>query len=442
MKRFVLPLAFALAACAPFADAPDGGRRVLLIGVDGAAWEVIGPMLERGELPTFARLVREGAYTTTFEVVAHSSPIAWTSMATSRAPEDHGITEFFTELPNGTKVPASSASRRARALWEIATRHGVSVGVVGWWATWPAEEIDGWLVTDHANPALADFLVAEGKYYTADREAMVDYRRDYFPPEIGPIVAESWVDRESFDYRILQDRAGLSPEQLELVETARWNRRKDYYSLFKTFFNVDYPLFRSARTLIQERPTDIAMVYFRGPDPVQHHAWDLVEPELFERPNPNLERDRGVVEGIYRYVDGFIAELMAASGPDTWTLVASDHGCEANVDSDWGEKAWPGTHSLAAKGVLFVHGPGVREGHRLPEASPYDVMPTILWLTGLPISEELEGRPLEQAFDDDFAASRTKRRVASYGPRETALPSPSSMDEAMLESLRALGYID
>ncbi len=53
-----------LRAAVSGASAPESGvdARVLLIGVDGASWKVIGPMIENGKLSTLARFVKEGAH--------------------------------------------------------------------------------------------------------------------------------------------------------------------------------------------------------------------------------------------------------------------------------------------------------------------------------------------------------------------------------------------
>ena len=74
--------------------------------------------------------------------------------------------------------------------------------------------------------------------------------------------------------------------------------------------------------LARERPTDLQMLYLRGPDPVQHYAWDLVETEKYAVKRPTLERDRGIVEGIYRYVDTFLWEILEAKDPSTTLIVA------------------------------------------------------------------------------------------------------------------------
>jgi len=416
--------------------------RLFFLGVDGVSWTVLGPMLERGELPAFQRLIEEGTSLPRFDTlqITHS-PVIWTTVATGRRPAVHGIRDFTAELPNGRKIPVTSNMRKARAIWEVASRRGVSAGVIGWWATWPAEEILGYVVSDHANPAFGDVMTAEGRFWTADRERLAQLRRQVYPEEIAPVLARYWITGETFPWDDLQRRGRFTDEQMRLARAAAW-AEPDLYSWLKTFYRVDYPLFRAALDLMKERPTDLQMLYLRGPDPVQHYGWDLVEPERYARKPPHLERDRTVVEGVYRYVDSFLGEILDALPPDAWLIVASDHGAEPSDDAaDPARTSRPGEHSVEAKGVLFLRGPGVRRGANLEKATPFDLMPTMAWLLELPLSSTLPGRILTEAFEEDFARSLPVHKVARYGPRPTGPLLPSPEDEEMLRSLKNLGYI-
>ncbi|MEE8524555.1 MAG: alkaline phosphatase family protein [Thermoanaerobaculia bacterium] len=446
MDRISRAAVLAALLCAQLAAAESGqaSPKVLFVGVDGASWKVIGPLLAAGELPTFASFVRDGAHTPAFETMGGgASPLIWTTIATGRSPEDHGITAFVTELKNGTRVPVTSSSRTARAIWEVASEHGKSVGVIGYWASWPAEEVDGYVITDHANSAFSEFMFEDGRLWTgAAPERLSRLQRDFFPLDVGPILAEHWITREEFPFADMQRRGGFTDVQIELLRGAPWNVFDDYYSLLKTMYRVDYPLARVAGKLMAERPTDLVILYLRGPDPIQHMAWDLVEPQAYAVPNPNLERDRGMVQSVYRAVDSMLAELVARAGPDAWVIVASDHGIEpspaATGDPRQGR---PGEHPETAKGVLFLRGPHVKPGYRIGQATPYDLMPTFAWLLGLPLSEELGGRILSEAFEESFAAGRAVHRIASYGPRQTSAPERSPADQLMLDLLKGLGYI-
>jgi hypothetical protein len=429
--------ALLLAACSE-----PAGPKVLFVGIDGASWKVIGPLIEKGELPAFRRLVEEGASKPDFEPLPVTlSPVIWTTIATGRTLEDHGITSFTSRLPNGQVIPVTSSARKARAIWELASRRGASAGVIGWWASWPAEEVNGYVVSDHANPAFSEMLTADRNYWTADRATLARLERDFLPLDIAPVLARHWISREGFPWDDLQRRGGFTEAQMEQLRAAPWNER-NVYSWLKTFYRVDLPLLRVALDLGRERPTDLQMLYLRGPDPVQHYGWDLYEPEKFARNTPHLERDRGLVEGVYRYVDTFLAEILEARRDDSWLIVASDHGAEPSpYAQDPAYAGRPGEHGPQAKGVLFLLGPHVKPGTVLPRGTPYDLMPTLAWLLGLPVADDLPGKPLTEAFEDDFVRSHPLTRIPTYGPRPTGPLLPSPQDEEMLKSLKNLGYI-
>jgi arylsulfatase A-like enzyme len=421
----------------------ETGGKVILFGVDGASWVVMEPLLEAGELPAFRRMMDEGAWMPDFATIGTThSPLVWTTVATGRKPRDHGITDYVEKLANGDSIPVSSNSRKAKAIWELTGEHGRTAGVLGWWASWPAEQIPDYVVTDHANPLYTALMFGEGHYWTADPEAMRQLQSDFWPADLAPILGAHWIDTEQFPYEEFEKRSGLSPEQMAAVGRAPFNRRRPY-SILKTFYAIDYPLFRAAQQLARERPVDLQMLYVRGPDPIQHYAWDTVEPEKFARKPPNLARDRGIVDGVYRYVDSMLAEILESRDPDTWVIVASDHGGEPAKDAaDPKRKGRPGIHGNFIEGVLFIIGPHVKPGHRIQAGNPGDLMPTMAWLLGLPLSEELMGGPLTEAFDEQFVAEHEPVKVASYGERETTPGMASPADEALMEQLKALGYVD
>jgi len=430
-------------SCGSPDDSAEKPPRVVLLAIDGATWKVMEPLLAAGELPSFARLRREGAYAPRFGTLdTTKSPIVWTTVATGRAPSEHGIDGFAQPLPNGRLIPISSHQRTARAIWEVANQHGLTAGVVNWWASWPAEPVDGYVITDHANPAFAAFAFEDSRWWTAEPERLERLGWDFHPPDLEPVLRSVWLDKDAFPWDDLRRRGGFRAAQMRELREAPWNGRTPY-SILKTFYAIDRPMLSAAIRLHRERPVDLQMIYVRGPDPIQHAAWDLVEPERFARRPPHLERDRGLVEGVYRYIDSLLGELLAAMDDDTWLLVASDHGAEPVEDADDPQRTGgSGMHTTATRGVLFIAGPHVRAGHRLEEGSdPGDLMPTMAWLLGLPLSAELMGAPLTDAFERELVSAKPVRGVATYGKRPARPPMPSPADEAMLESLRALGYI-
>ena len=149
---------------------------MIVLCVDGAdPDDMILPMVEAGDLPNFDRLIREGTWGELESFAPTLSPAIWTTLATGRTKDDHGIHGFtvfqlptldtailefplhsglnFKLLPWLEKIPGvplirlpyTSDMRRVPALWNMAGRF-FTVGVVGWRTTWPVERVNGFAV--------------------------------------------------------------------------------------------------------------------------------------------------------------------------------------------------------------------------------------------------------------------------------------------------------
>jgi hypothetical protein len=130
---------------------PDAAEtRIVLFGIDGADWDRAIPLVRMGKLPTLARVMREGTSRTLRSLEPERlSPTIWTTAATGVLPDKHGIDNFVARGPDGSLRPITSNQRRRAALWNIFSSRGISVGVLGWLATWPAEPVHGWLVSSY-----------------------------------------------------------------------------------------------------------------------------------------------------------------------------------------------------------------------------------------------------------------------------------------------------
>ncbi|HMC83591.1 MAG TPA: alkaline phosphatase family protein, partial [Candidatus Polarisedimenticolia bacterium] len=128
---------------------PVPGARLLVLGLDGADWKVVDDLLGEGKLPNLARLIREGVRARLKTIAPALSPVVWTSIATGFLPPEHGILDFLVEdIRTGRKIPVTSRQRKVRAIWNLLSEAGIPVGVIGWWATWPAESVNGYVVSD------------------------------------------------------------------------------------------------------------------------------------------------------------------------------------------------------------------------------------------------------------------------------------------------------
>ena len=123
--------------------------RVLLVGWDAADWKVINPLLDRGQMPHLERFINRGVMGDIFTLRPVLSPMLWNSIATGHRAEQHGV-HGFTEVDAATNTvrPVSSTTRTCKALWNFVTQCGGRAHVVNWYASHPAEPINGVSISD------------------------------------------------------------------------------------------------------------------------------------------------------------------------------------------------------------------------------------------------------------------------------------------------------
>ena len=124
-------------------------RRVIVVGLDAADWQLLDGYLADGTMPHLARLVREGRSGVLRAFKPHLSPLIWTSMMTGVSPLRHRILDFTRFNPRtGAREPITSDERQEKAVWEMAGDQGRQVAVFALWATHPAEAVKGLMVSD------------------------------------------------------------------------------------------------------------------------------------------------------------------------------------------------------------------------------------------------------------------------------------------------------
>src|SRR5829696_3348686 len=113
--------------------------KVFVLGLDGATWDVLGPLAERGELPNLSRLMQRGASGTLASVFPPLSPVAWTAVMTGKNSGKHGIFEFLEHGHDPLRGRVnSSRAIDAKLLWEIAAQHGKKTVAGGVPLSYPA----------------------------------------------------------------------------------------------------------------------------------------------------------------------------------------------------------------------------------------------------------------------------------------------------------------
>ena len=427
--------------CGLLAGASSCGRpqaRVLLLGFDGLDPEAVDLLMSEGKLPNFARMRREGAYGRLRSFEPMLSPILWTTIATGRTPDAHGIGHFVALDPKtGQSLPVTSDMRRVRALWEILGASGRTSEVVGWWATWPPEPIRGVLVSDHL---AYHFLFGDG---LTNHDPTVKTS----PPELEARLAP-WVTRPSAIGRAelapFADVANIGDEEL-----ARPLDLKDDLAHLRWAIATEESYRRIGLELWQSERPDVAMIYFEATDSVAHLFGHLFRVRGLEGELARQQaRFGGAVEAMYIRADTILGDYLAAADAATTVLVVSDHGFRLGELPDDPSQLRDMARRVSerfhrAEGVLYAWGNRVKAGARFEGATLLDLAPTVLALEGLAASREMPGRVLGEGFVRLAEPERVRTFERSPRAASTEAPAPrdAAADQAMLEHLKSLGYI-
>ena len=261
-------------------------KKVFVIGLDGATWNIIDPLIAKGELPTIKSLIGNGTRAVLQSTLIPLSPAAWNSFATGCDPNKHGIFDFFGR-EKGTYEPITynSRDRKRDALWNILSREGKKVGILNIPGTYPVEKVNGFMISGFPTPEeLEDFTYPTNLLSELKTELGKDFR---FQPQV-----------QLFD------------EELFL---------KEMYVL------TDY-VFQATNYLMNHYQWDFLMTVFVGTDAFSHAFWKYMDPKhpLYDA---NAPADfKNAIVNIYKELDKKIDLLMKNIDSDTTVFLMSDHG--------------------------------------------------------------------------------------------------------------------
>jgi predicted AlkP superfamily phosphohydrolase/phosphomutase len=434
-RRALLLLGVAvIAGCAR--PAPPPPARTTLIGLDGADWRNMLPLVREGKLPVIAALRRAGASGVMLTNPDYRwSPVLWTSIATGVLPDKHGVLHFMARVPGQKEmIPTPSTERRVRALWNFFSESDRTVGFVGWWVTWPAEPVKGFMVSDHFSATRFSL----GKDYQRTLDASF-YSKETYPEELAARLAPFKVAREAIGRDDLARFANL-PQTFVFPDTLA---PFDKVSEFAIAHSVDRSHYGAGEMLLREERPELFGIFFEGIDILQHYFWEYMDPdEPWWRPSPEDVAAWGeTIERYYRFSDGLVGGLVDAGGDGCSVMIVSDHGFRPSNER-FEAKHISGEHRRAA--VFVWAGPGVRRGVRAEGVDAVDVAPTILAYHGLPVADDFDGEPSLDLLTASWRAQRPLRTIPTWetGTRVRAeIPAESSARD-LEERIRALGYIE
>jgi predicted AlkP superfamily phosphohydrolase/phosphomutase len=258
--------------------------RTLIIGIDGATFDIVQPWIEAGYLPTLAKLVEAGTHGNLLAWPNMNSAAAWTSMVTGFNPGQHGVFDFGVRAPAGANKfqPISGAMRARRPFWRYLSDAGQRVGVVNLPISYPAEAVNGFMLAGMDTPSVNSPGFAH-------------------PPELLSELRRADIDY-ALDVPKLEGLRKRNPHQVP----DRVKRMIDARA-------------RAILNLMQEHSWDTLMAVFTVTDRVQHYYWPG-EQAAFD------SLDWNVIRSVYQQIDAFLAEVLELIDENTTVLIVSDHG--------------------------------------------------------------------------------------------------------------------
>lgn len=432
-------------------------------------------MLESGELPALA-----GVYARSIrgELLARSpmlSPVLWSTIFTSKLPEEHGV--------HGWKR-ALASHRRVKTVWTIAEEAGRTSRVLNVPSTWPPQTLRGTTVAGMPVPRSTPINGTGSVLNLVDGSfahpivALVQESLSRLC-EIGNTLAvdewSPWIELSRVEnpdrggrvklMRLDRKRAWVSPlyrfgprvlisdptEFISDLEAATgrpyipegpgfrlWHEPATARYLYPHLLDLTSMHIEAAEALL-DTPWDLFVYVNTFVDRISHLYWPFMSPGDYKGVTPQAAaRFGGRVGDAYREADRQLGELLPAVDEDTYVVILSDHGFRSPPR----HQNRIGMHS--PEGIYMIAGPGIQPTDG-PRQRDVDVGATILYLLGIPPARDMTGQV--------FAAVASQLGPPAEGPEtyetETAGSRPieepvvlETDEREALEQVRSLGYLD
>lgn len=266
-------------------------NKVLVIGFDGATFDLLNPWIKEGHLPIFAKLIDGGVHTKLKSVLPMRTAPSWSSIVTGKNPGKHGIFDFTARKQNEYGFMLLNASfRKSKDIWQIISEYGRKVIVVNVPFTYPPREVNGCIISGFLTPSSADNWI--------------------YPPSLAQELSKKIG---KFNFRINQVyMEGKEEEFLQEICRITDNTAAVTFHLMKNF------------------EWDFFMVVFYETDIVQHRFWKYLDPNHPHYVAAKAKSIKPLILDFYKKLDSVVGEMIDRVDSHTSIIIMSDHGFGPN----------------------------------------------------------------------------------------------------------------
>jgi hypothetical protein len=288
-----------------------GRRRVLLLEFNEITRTIIDPLIAQGKLPTFQRLLREGAWAAPESVdqPPHLDPwVTWVTVHTGVPREVHGATVLEQE----------DTTIQAKRSWDYVVAAGKSVGVFGSISAYPPRPVPGFMVPGPFAPTTATF--------PSYVEPVHELNRKY-------TQVHNKVDREDSPLAMAGQALSLFGLGLKASTCARAalqlaRERIEPHTHWKRVCLqplINYDFFEH---LYRRYQPDFATWHTNHAAHYMHHYWRAWDDSKFLTQSSEEEKNKygDAIPYGYEICDTLLAKFLELAGEDTIVVVASSMG--------------------------------------------------------------------------------------------------------------------
>jgi predicted AlkP superfamily phosphohydrolase/phosphomutase len=271
-------------------------NKIFVIGLDGATFDIIDPLIEGGKLPNLEKLIGSGSRATMRSVIPPFSPPAWMSMLTGKNPGKHGVFHFLKRRKGSYDLEvASFRDVKAKTLFSILAGADIGSGVMNIPMTYPPpNDVKGFFVSGiPVPPGTRSFVAPDDLYGILEKGG---YEVDYDFRGFDPNREEAFISWERYE---------------KLLNGLRKIARKRVDILLDLIDKEDLPLYFFVISLT---------------DRIQHYFWRFTDTKHPGYSDEGNRRFGDAIESAYILADELVGRIMEKGGDGADYILVSDHG--------------------------------------------------------------------------------------------------------------------